>query len=85
MTSTITARVDAERRRQAEEVFSEVGLTLSAAINLFINEVVMCQGIPFEIRRRPVAKKSYDFAGLAGKLSWKGDAVKTQRDLRDEW
>ncbi len=27
----------------------------------------------------------YDFADLAGKLSWQGDAVAMQRRLRDEW
>lgn len=27
----------------------------------------------------------YDFSDLAGKLSWQGDAVATQRNLRDEW
>lgn len=26
----------------------------------------------------------YDFSDLAGKLEWKGDAVKEQRKLRDE-
>lgn len=29
--------------------------------------------------------KKYDFSDLAGKLQWKGDAVKEQRKLRDEW
>ena len=28
---------------------------------------------------------NYDFADLAGKLEWKGDAVAEQRRLRDEW
>lgn len=27
----------------------------------------------------------YYFSDLAGKLTWKGDAVKEQRRLRDEW
>ena len=27
----------------------------------------------------------YDFSDLVGKLNWQGDAVATQRDLRDEW
>jgi hypothetical protein len=27
----------------------------------------------------------HDFSDLAGHLSWKGDAVATQRALRDEW
>ena len=29
--------------------------------------------------------RSYDFSGISGKLEWKGDAVKEQRRLRDEW
>ena len=52
MTATITARVDSEKKRQAEEVFADLGMTLSGAVSVFINEVVMCQGIPFSIRRR---------------------------------
>ncbi len=27
----------------------------------------------------------YDFTDLVGKLSWRGDAVAIQRQLRDEW
>jgi len=27
----------------------------------------------------------YQFADLCGKLAWTGDAVATQRGLRDEW
>ena len=53
MTATITARVDSEKKRQAEEIFDDLGMTLSGAISVFINEVVQYQGIPFSIRRRP--------------------------------
>ncbi len=28
---------------------------------------------------------TYDFSDLGGKLNWQGDAVATQRKLRDEW
>ena len=55
MTTTITARVDADKKRQAEEIFDDIGLTLSGAINVFINEVVMYQGIPFNLRRRVIS------------------------------
>jgi hypothetical protein len=30
-------------------------------------------------------KIKYNFTDLAGKLTWNGDPVKTQRTLRDEW
>ena len=52
MTATITARVDSDKKRRAEEIFDDLGLTLSGAISVFINEVVQYQGIPFNIRRR---------------------------------
>ena len=52
MTTTITARVDSEKKRKAEAIFNDIGMTLSGAINVFINEVVMYQGIPFNLRRR---------------------------------
>ncbi|KPQ36075.1 MAG: Protein of unknown function (DUF2281) [Phormidesmis priestleyi Ana] len=29
--------------------------------------------------------KTYDFSDLAGQLEWKGDAIKAQRALRNEW
>ena len=54
-TATITARVDSDKKRQAEEIFNDLGMTLSGAISVFINEVVQYQGIPFNIRRRPTA------------------------------
>ena len=60
MTATITARVDSEKKREAEAIFNDIGMTLSGAINVFINEVVMCQGIPFQLRRRPLGTNSLD-------------------------
>ncbi len=27
----------------------------------------------------------YDFSDIAGKLTWRGDAVAVQREMRDEW
>lgn len=46
----------------------------------------------FLMERRGRAKKSglikantRSYAELCGKLTWKGDAVATQRKIRDEW
>jgi len=66
MTSMITARVDAQKRKAAEKVFSEVGLTTSAAVNLFICAVAMHGGIPFQIGVRmaqPAASSATHSAG----------------------
>lgn len=31
------------------------------------------------------SSNQYDFSDLAGKLSWKGNALDWQKQLRDEW
>jgi hypothetical protein len=36
------------------------------------------------VQEMPEVRK-YDFSDLAGRLTWRGDAVATQRSLRDEW
>jgi hypothetical protein len=41
-----------------------------------------------EVLAFPVERKettTYDFSGLSGRLKWSGDAVKQQREMRDEW
>ncbi|MBN2401622.1 MAG: hypothetical protein JXN64_04410 [Spirochaetes bacterium] len=30
-------------------------------------------------------KKKYNFSDIAGKLSWKGNALEIQKELRNEW
>ena len=37
------------------------------------------------IAEKDMRQNNYDFSDLAGKLSWQGDAVATQRNLRNEW
>jgi len=37
------------------------------------------------IEKKTETAQKYDFSDLSGKLKWKGDAVKAQRKLRDEW
>ena len=64
MTTMITARVDSQKRKTAEKVFSEVGLTTSAAVNLFICAVVMHGGIPFQIGVKPVTASGHEADSL---------------------
>jgi hypothetical protein len=37
------------------------------------------------IHSEQVSAATYDFSDLAGTLSWQGDPVVVQRNLRDEW
>ncbi|HHB90879.1 MAG TPA: type II toxin-antitoxin system RelB/DinJ family antitoxin [Anaerolineae bacterium] len=48
-TAVITARVDPELKKEAEEIFSQIGLTTSQAITLYLRQVVHRRAIPFEL------------------------------------
>jgi DNA-damage-inducible protein J len=49
MTTTIQTRIDAESKEQARKIFDCLGLTMSQAITLYLRQVILRRGIPFEI------------------------------------
>jgi DNA-damage-inducible protein J len=51
-TKNITIRMDEELKRQAEELFSELGLSMTTAIIAFTKQAVREQAIPFIISKR---------------------------------
>ena len=44
----MTIQTDSEVKKQAEELFAEFGLTMTAAINIFLSQSINMQTIPFE-------------------------------------
>lgn len=49
--TTINVRVDENVKKQASELFEELGLDMSTALNLFLRQAISYGGIPFEIRK----------------------------------
>jgi len=45
--TNISIRIDEDVKKDAETLFSKLGLTLSAATNIFYRQAVRSQGIPF--------------------------------------
>ena len=43
--------IDADVKKQAQELFADLGLDLSTAINIYLKKAVAEQGIPFEVTR----------------------------------
>lgn len=52
-TTMVNFRVDEDVKKNMEEVCSQMGLTMTAALNIFINKVTMERRIPFEITADP--------------------------------
>lgn len=51
--ANLNIRVDDDLKKQAESIFSDLGISLSVATTIFLKQVVRCNGIPFELRADP--------------------------------
>jgi DNA-damage-inducible protein J len=49
-TMTVRARIDPDLKHDVEYVLSELGLSVSEAIELFLRQIKLNNGIPFDIR-----------------------------------
>ena len=45
----LSARVDADTKEKANEIFQKLGLNLSTAVNVYLHSVVINQGVPFAL------------------------------------
>ena len=49
-TSNIYVRVEPEIKEQAENVLEQLGIPMSNAISVFLRQIVLQKGIPFEMK-----------------------------------
>lgn len=45
--SILQVRIDENLKNQTAEIFNNLGLDMSSAIRLFLNRVIIAQGLPF--------------------------------------
>jgi len=50
MTATTTIRLDCELKRSCDAILDDIGISFTAAVTIFMNEVVRTGGIPFPVR-----------------------------------
>ena len=57
LTSPIFVRVDSHVKEEAEAILAKLGVSTSSAINMFLTQIVMYNGIPFDVRlpAKPIA------------------------------
>ena len=55
LTSEIRSRIEPELKEEAQDVLNRVGLNISDAIRLFLRQVIVAKGLPFEVREIPNA------------------------------
>lgn len=48
-TSSVYTRVDPETKKQAEMILNQLGIPMSNAVGMFLKQVVLHRGIPFDM------------------------------------
>ena len=56
--ANINVRIDSKVKESAEAVFASLGITPTAAISLFYNQVIRTNSIPFELKADMPNKKT---------------------------
>jgi len=89
--ATIQIRTDAAVKEETDSIFAGLGITMSDGINIFLRQVQIHKGFPFEVRlgrqadaesdRRTTEERLAHIRSLAGKY---GDCVFSTERLFEE-
>ncbi|MBQ8506945.1 MAG: type II toxin-antitoxin system RelB/DinJ family antitoxin [Clostridia bacterium] len=90
-TSNVFARVEPEIKDQAEQVLNQLGIPMSNAIGLFLRQVVLQRGIPFEMKLpekklpdyNTMTDEQFDAAIMRGMMDISEDKVMSSAQVAD--
>lgn len=91
-TSTVFARVEPDVKERAERILNNLGLSLSNAVDIYLRQIIMQKGIPFDVRmsiNEPVAlqslaKEEFDAEIIKGLDDIKKGRTFAAEDVRKE-
>lgn len=68
-TAPTQIRIDADIKKQATELFNNLGLDMSSAVNLFLHQCVLRGGIPFNIEMPHYSQQTLSAMAEAKRIS----------------
>ena len=91
-TANVFTRVESEVKEQAEAILNQLGIPMSSAVGMFLRQVVIQRGIPFDVRLPAAAplssetltKEQFDRELEAGMSDIKEGRVFTAEEVQDE-
>ncbi|MCD8372996.1 MAG: type II toxin-antitoxin system RelB/DinJ family antitoxin [Clostridia bacterium] len=79
-TSNVFARVEPEVKEQAETILNQLGIPMSNAVSMFLNQVVIQRGIPFEMKLPSNIPLSY---GSLSKEQFDAEIGKSMQSVKE--
>lgn len=91
-TSNVFTRVEPDVKKQAEAVLDQLGISMSSAVEMFLRQIILQRGIPFEMKlpsNVPVSygaltKEQFDLEIQKGYDSIKSGRTFTANEVEEE-
>lgn len=49
-TTSMNIRMDSDIKRDAQQIFAELGMDMTTAVNIFLRQAIRQRGLPFEVK-----------------------------------
>ncbi|MCL2634094.1 MAG: type II toxin-antitoxin system RelB/DinJ family antitoxin [Oscillospiraceae bacterium] len=90
--SSVYTRIEPEVKEQAELILSRLGIPMANAIQLYLNQIVLQNGIPFEVklpRKAPLvyselSKEEFDAEMEKGMASMRAGRGLSSKEVREK-
>lgn len=79
---SLNVRVSPKIKMEAEKIYSDFGITLSDAVNMFLNKSVMVGGLPFDLIQ-PKYNKETETAIEEGLNEFRSGKLKRYANVED--
>ena len=81
-TSTnLTIRMDSALKQEADALFSDLGMNMSTAFNVFVRQAIRVQGLPFEVTREVPGDETLEAMREAERIA-RDPKVKGLKDMK---
>ncbi len=68
-------RIDPDIKEQAETLFSELGLTMTAAVNIFLRSAIRENGIPFPLKLNEPTELTLEAAAEGDRIAYDDSVI----------
>ena len=76
-----TVRINPKIREEVTPILSDLGISLSEAINMFLHQVRLNNGIPFELKRKGIVELNDEYGSYVCEYGYVHDYSKA--DLKE--
>jgi DNA-damage-inducible protein J len=83
--TTLNVRVDEDLKKQASELFADLGLDMSTAINIFLRQSVMHDGLPFKVVKEVPNAETRAAMDEVKEMKAHPENYKSYSNLNDLW